>query len=68
MKNIQAHDEVQVRVSDKSFAAHARILVAGETPDGILLRAIQDLTRAKYGWGEGTVVEILPVSERDRKT
>jgi hypothetical protein len=68
VKNIRAHREVQVRVSGKSFAAHARILSPADTHDGALLRAIQDMTRAKYGWGEGTVVELVPVSGQNRTT
>jgi hypothetical protein len=60
VQNIRAHPEVQMRVADQSFAARARVLSANADAD--LLRIIQDLSRSKYGWGDGTVVEFRPES------
>lgn len=59
VQNVRTHSEVQVRVGGKNLAARARVLSA-ET-DGDLLRAVQELSRKKYGWGEGTVVELRPL-------
>ena len=59
IQNVRTHSEVHVRVAGQNFEAGARVLSA-ET-DGDLLRAVQELSRKKYGWGEGTVVELRPV-------
>lgn len=59
VQNVRIHSEVQVRVAGRNFAARARMLSAES--DGDLLRTVQDLSQKKYGWGEGTVVELRPV-------
>jgi deazaflavin-dependent oxidoreductase (nitroreductase family) len=59
IQNVRTHSEVQVRVGGQSFEARARVL--SEKNDGDLLRTVQELSRKKYGWGEGTVVELSPV-------
>jgi deazaflavin-dependent oxidoreductase (nitroreductase family) len=59
IQNVRTHSEVRVRVGEQNFSGRARMLSA-ET-DGDLLRAVQELSRKKYGWGEGTVVELCPV-------
>jgi deazaflavin-dependent oxidoreductase (nitroreductase family) len=56
LQNLRAHPEVQVRVGGQSFPARARVL--SPDADVHLHRTIQDLSRAKYGWGDGTVVEL----------
>jgi deazaflavin-dependent oxidoreductase (nitroreductase family) len=56
--NLRAHPDVQVRVGGQSFPARARVLCPDA--DAHLHRAIQDLSRARYGWGDGTVVELMP--------
>lgn len=61
LQNLRAHPEVQVRVAGQSFAARARIL--SPDSDAHLRSAIQELSRGKYGWGDGTVVELLPMPE-----
>ena len=58
VQNVRTHPEVQVRVGGQNFAAHARV-VSTES-DGDLLRTVQELSQKKYGWGEGTVVELRP--------
>ena len=58
LQNLQAHREAQVRVSGEKFAARARIVSAQTELD--LHRAIADLSIKKYGWGEGTIVELIP--------
>ncbi|MGD0514371.1 MAG: nitroreductase family deazaflavin-dependent oxidoreductase [Terriglobales bacterium] len=56
LRNLQAHPEAQVRLAGEKFATRARIL-SPET-DTDLHRIIANLSREKYGWGEGTIVEL----------
>jgi hypothetical protein len=56
VENLRSHTDVGVRVAGETFAARARIL--SPERDGELHRAIQELSRKKYGWGEGVVVEL----------
>lgn len=65
IQNVRAYSEVQIRVGGQSFRGRARVL--SEAADSDLLGAVQELSRKKYGWGEGTVVELCPDS-RDRKS
>jgi deazaflavin-dependent oxidoreductase (nitroreductase family) len=58
IRNLQAHPEAHVRVAGKSFAARARLIAPEAEPE--LHRAIAGLSRKKYGWGEGTVVQLVP--------
>jgi deazaflavin-dependent oxidoreductase (nitroreductase family) len=54
VRNIQANPDVKVGVSGEEFPARARIVAQDEG----LYREIQELSRAKYGWGDGLVVEL----------
>jgi deazaflavin-dependent oxidoreductase (nitroreductase family) len=58
LQNIRSHPEVRVRVARLTFAAQARVL--SPQTDAELQRTIQDLSRRKYGWGDGVVVELAP--------
>ena len=58
LQNVRAQAEVQIRVAEESFPAYARILASDA--DGELRSQIQELSRTKYGWGDGTVVELVP--------
>jgi len=58
VQNVRADPNVQVRVAGETFAAQARIL-SSET-DNQVLQAVQNLSREKYGWGGGLVVELVP--------
>ena len=58
VQNVRAHAEVEVRVAGRKFPARARILSPEQ--DAELNRAVQELSRKKYGWGEGLVVELHP--------
>jgi deazaflavin-dependent oxidoreductase (nitroreductase family) len=60
LQNLRAEPDAQVRVGEKNFAVRAR-LISPETEPG-LHRAIADLSREKYGWGDGTVVELEQVA------
>lgn len=61
VQNIRAHPAVQVRVAGQSFSAHARIVSA--TDEASLNHAVQELSRQKYGWGDGLVVELIPAND-----
>jgi deazaflavin-dependent oxidoreductase (nitroreductase family) len=61
IRNLLAHPEAQVRVAGKKFGIRARLVSPETEPE--LHRTIADLSRQKYGWGEGTIVELLRESE-----
>jgi deazaflavin-dependent oxidoreductase (nitroreductase family) len=61
VQNLRAHPKAQVRVANQTCSAHARFITAEAEPE--LHGAIAALSRKKYGWGEGTVVELTPEAE-----
>jgi hypothetical protein len=58
VQNLQFETAVQVRVTEQSFAAHARVLQS--EADAALRTTIQKLSSEKYGWGDGLVVQLKP--------
>jgi deazaflavin-dependent oxidoreductase (nitroreductase family) len=58
LQNLQAEPEAQVRIANEKFTVRARIVSPQTKPE--LHRAIADLSIKKYGWGEGTIVELIP--------
>jgi deazaflavin-dependent oxidoreductase (nitroreductase family) len=54
VRNLVADPRVRWRVGDAAFTGRARIV------DGALGVAVQALSVAKYGWGDGLVVELTP--------
>ena len=56
IRNLLACPQVEIRVAGNSFRAGARVL----SPETDLARAIQRLSRDKYGWGDGLDVELTP--------
>jgi deazaflavin-dependent oxidoreductase (nitroreductase family) len=56
--NVRAHPEVRFRIAGLEFSANARILSKDNEPE--LISAVQSLSRKKYGWGDGVVVELSP--------
>ena len=48
-----------MRVAENSFKARARV-IPSETD---LNRAVQQLSRDKYGWGDGLIVELTPENQ-----
>ena len=58
--NLRANPLVQVRVAGKKFGGRATIVSPDKEPD--LHRAVQELSRRKYGWGDGLVVQVTPES------
>ena len=59
IQNLVAYPEVQVRVANNSFKARARV-IPSETD---LSRAVRQLSRDKYGWGDGLIVELTPENQ-----
>src|SRR5262249_34483090 len=58
VQNIRANPLISIRVAGGNFTGHGRLLDAQSDPD--LYARIQSLSRKKYGWGEGQVVELTP--------
>jgi len=58
VQNLGAEPKAQVRVAEQRFTARARFVSAEGEPE--LHRAIAGLSAEKYGWGEGTIVELVP--------
>lgn len=59
VKNIAANPRVEVRVGNQTLEAAAAAL--DEARDAAEWRTVQDLARAKYGWGDGLPVRIRPL-------
>jgi deazaflavin-dependent oxidoreductase (nitroreductase family) len=60
VRNLRAEPRVRWRVGEAIVSGRARTLDA--SGDAGLVREIQQLSRRKYGWGEGLVVELTPDS------
>ena len=58
VKNLVRNPSVSFTVSDKSFDGKARVVA--HDADEPLATKISDLMKAKYGWGDGMVVELTP--------
>jgi deazaflavin-dependent oxidoreductase (nitroreductase family) len=58
VRNLRADPRVRVRVDDRAFAATARPIDA--TAEFTVHDAIRTLSVAKYGWGDGLIVELTP--------
>ncbi len=58
VQNLVANQTVRWRVADAVFTGLARVVDAAAESE--LTEAIQDLSREKYGWGDGLVVELTP--------
>lgn len=63
LQNLQACPNVQVRIAEERFAATARLIAADS--DATLHKKVQEASRQKYGWGDGVVVELVPVTEAE---
>lgn len=61
VQNLRADPEAKVRVAGQGFTAHARFVSAEGEPE--LQRAVAGLSSEKYGWGAGTIVELVPNDE-----
>ena len=59
VQNIQHNPVVQITVGKKQFHGTGRILSREKDLD--LMEKISKLMNEKYGWSEGTIVELLPI-------
>jgi deazaflavin-dependent oxidoreductase (nitroreductase family) len=58
MRNLRRNPSVTFRVGDNTFEGQARVVEAAQEPE--LHRRICALSKAKYSWGDGLVVELAP--------
>jgi deazaflavin-dependent oxidoreductase (nitroreductase family) len=58
VQNLRRQPAVTFRVGDQVFNGTARIVEAAHEPK--LHRQVSTLSKAKYGWGDGLVVELTP--------
>jgi deazaflavin-dependent oxidoreductase (nitroreductase family) len=58
VRNLRANSTVSVRVGPSAFGADARVVDSLVEPD--LQRVVRERSEAKYGWGDGLVVELMP--------
>ena len=58
VQNLLADPAVRARVGTRSFRARARVVERGAERE--LVATVRMLSAAKYGWGDGLVVEISP--------
>ena len=61
VQNVQANPAVSIRLQERRFRGRARILNPDQ--DRVEWQAVADLSRQKYGWGEGLPVAIEVVAE-----
>jgi deazaflavin-dependent oxidoreductase (nitroreductase family) len=59
VQNVLNETQVQVRLKKHEFAGQARVL--DHHCDSELWQIVVELSRRKYGWGEGLPVEITPL-------
>ncbi|MFQ5790472.1 MAG: nitroreductase/quinone reductase family protein [Acidobacteriota bacterium] len=61
VQNISRDSRVSFRLGPRVFQGTARVVDGAG--DGELRERVAALSRTKYGWGEGLVVELTPVSD-----
>jgi deazaflavin-dependent oxidoreductase (nitroreductase family) len=59
LQNLRANPRAGVRVVGQKFDVHARLINREIEPE--LHQTIADLSTKKYGWGDGTIVELEPI-------
>ena len=58
VQNLQADPRVSWRVDGADFVGGARVVDAATEP--VLARRVAARSEAKYGWGDGLIVELTP--------
>ena len=61
--NIRANGEVKVRLGERVFQARGRTIDDSAEPE--LNARVQELSRKKYGWGDGLAVELAPTANNE---
>ena len=59
VRNLSADPRAGVRVGRRRFRASARVVNARKEPS--LAREIRERSTRKYGWGDGLIVELVPI-------
>lgn len=65
VQNLVAEPAVRVRVGARRFRAQARVVDYRAEPG--LTREVRRRSEAKYGWGDGLVVELAPARPAGRR-
>lgn len=60
VRNIVHEPRVHIRLGEREFDGRARVLERPQDAD--LWQAVCEVSRQKYGWGEGLPVEIEPIA------
>lgn len=60
LRNLQANLTASIRVGGENISVRARLIDRETEPE--LHQSIAEGSRRKYGWGDGTVVELIPDS------
>ena len=63
VRNIRVHPEVLIRIRERYFRARGRILEGAR--DRHEWQAVADLSRKKYGWGDGLPVAFEMLREEE---
>jgi deazaflavin-dependent oxidoreductase (nitroreductase family) len=61
LQNLQANPRANIRVAGENIGVNARLIDRETKPE--LHQTIADLSTKKYGWGDGTIVELRPVTD-----
>lgn len=61
VQNIKRQPSVSCRIGPARFSGTARVV--NSTTEGALQDRVSALSRAKYGWGEGLIVELKEIAE-----
>jgi deazaflavin-dependent oxidoreductase (nitroreductase family) len=64
VRNLRSNPAAKVRVGKMNFPVAARILSSKTQSE--LERHVRNLSRTKYGWGEGLVVELVPEQLKEK--
>jgi deazaflavin-dependent oxidoreductase (nitroreductase family) len=64
VRNLRADPRAHVRVGERAFPARGRVV--DEAAESARWREARARSRAKYGWGDGLVVELVPTSAASR--
>jgi deazaflavin-dependent oxidoreductase (nitroreductase family) len=65
VRNILHLPRVRVRLEDQEFFGCARVLAYPQ--DASLWQSVCEVSRQKYGWGEGLPVEIEPIATQEAR-
>ena len=62
VRNLRADPKVHWRVGGRTYSGRARVVVPAR--EAILAALVRTRSEAKYGWGDGLIVELRPAKPR----